>query len=92
MKHVIDDQELFLKQVVPSPPPTESFSELPPLINDGDTIVVRGFEQPLSKGILNLYFTNEVISGGGPINRIVTKEKEAFIVFTDQSSRLSLIN
>ena len=51
------------------------------------TVVVRGFQQPVHEDKLELYFTNEAKSGGGPIDEIVIKEKEAFIVFTDQASR-----
>ena len=87
-KHVIDEEELSLRQIVQSPPATEPVTELlPPLISDSGTVVVRGFQQPVHKDKLELYFTNETKSGGGPIDEIVIKEKEAFIVFTDQASR-----
>ena len=88
-KHVIDGQELSLKQIVQSPPATEPVTEqLPPLISDSGTIVIRGFQQPIHKDMLDLYFTHEAKSGGGPIDEIVIKEKEAFIVFTDQAGKL----
>ena len=84
MKHVIDDQELTLK---PLPPGTDSlFTELPPLISDSETVVVRGFQEEIHEDMLDLYFTHEAMSGGGPIDKIVIKEKEAFIVFTDRTS------
>ena len=87
-KHVIDDEELYLRRIVQSPPATEPVTELqPPLISDSGTIVVRGFQQPVHKDWLDLYFTNEAKSGGGPIDEIVIIEEEAFIVFTDQASR-----
>ena len=86
MKHVIDGQELSLKQIVQSPPTTESFTELPLLVNDGGTIVIR-FQQLIHEDMIKQYFTNETLSGGGPIERIVMKEIEAFIVFTDQASK-----
>ena len=87
-KHVIDEEELSLRQIVQSPPATEPVTELlPPLISDSGTVVVRGFQQPVHKDELELYFTNEAKSGGGSIDEIVIKEKEAFIVFTDQASR-----
>ena len=89
-KHVIDGEELFLKQIVQLPPATEPVTELlPPLISDSGTVVVRGlFQQPVHKDWLDLYFTHEAKSGGGPIDEIVIKEKEAFVVFTDQASKL----
>ena len=92
MKHVIDGQELTLRQIVPSP--ADSFTELPPLISGSGTVIVRGFQQEMHKDMLELYFTHEAKSGGGPIDKIVMKEKEAFIVFTDQASRviIQLIN
>ena len=87
MKHVIDGQELTLRRIVPSPPATEFSTELPPLINDDSgAVVVRGFQQEVRKGVLELYFTHEVLSGGGPIDKIMIKEKEAYIVFTDKAS------
>ena len=86
MKHVIDDQELSLKQIVQSPPTTESFTELPLLVNDSGTVVIR-FQQLIHEDMIKQYFTNESLSGGGPIDKIVMKEKEAFIVFTDQASK-----
>ena len=87
MKHVIDDQELTLTLIVPSPPATDSlFTELPPLISDSGTVVVRGLQQEIHKDVLELYFTHEAISGGGPIDKIVIKEKDIFIVFTDRTS------
>ena len=89
MKHVIDDEELTLKAIIPSPPATDSFIEPPPLIDDGGTVVVRGFQQELSKDMLDLYFTHKAKSGGGPVDNIVIKDKEAFIVFTDQASKHS---
>ena len=89
LKHVIDGEELALNQIVQSPPATEPVAELlPPLISDSGTVVVRGFQQPIYKDMLELYFTNEAKSGGGPIDDIVIKEKEAFVVFTDQTSKL----
>ena len=88
-KHVIGGEELFLKKIVQSPPAAEPVTELlPPLIGDSRTVVVRGFQQPVHKDWLDLYFTHEVKSGGGPIDEIMIKEKEAFIVFTDQASKL----
>ena len=97
-KHIIDGEELFLKQIVQSAPTTESFTELPPLINDGGagqvavsrTVVVSGFQHPIHEYILELYFTNETKSGGGPVDKIMTKEKEVYITFTDQTSRLNI--
>ena len=91
MKHVIDDQELTLRQIVSSPPATDLFTELPPLTNDSGTVVVRGFQQEVHKDVLELYFTHEPLSGGGPIDKIVMNEKEAFIVFTDQASKIQTI-
>ena len=85
-KHVIDDEELILREIIPSPPPTDSFTELPPLVDNGGTVVVRGFHQTISKEMLELYFTHEAKSGGGPVDDIVIKGKEAFVVFTDQAS------
>ena len=90
-KHVIDGEELSLKPIVQSPPETdhEPVAELlPPLISDSGTVVVRRFQQPIHKDMLELYFTHEAKSGGGSIDEIVIKEKEAFIVFTDQASKL----
>ena len=84
--HFIDGQELSIKQTSQSPHETGSFSEPLPLFSDSRTIVVRGFQQPIHKDALDLYFTNELKSGGGPIDRIVMKEKEIFIVFSDQAS------
>ena len=81
-----DDKELSLKQVVPLPSAIGSFTEIPPLINDSGTVVVRGFQQEVHKDMLELYFTHERKSGGGPIDKIVTKEKEAYVVFSDQAS------
>ena len=86
--HIIDGEELSLNQIVQSPPATEPVTELmPPLISDSGTVVVRGFQQPIHKEVLELYFTHEAKSGGGPIDEIVIKEKEAFIGFTDQASK-----
>ena len=86
MKHVIDSHELTLRRIAPSLPATDFSTELPPLINDSGTIVVRGFQQEVHKDMLELYFTHEKMSGGGPIDKIVTKEKEAYVVFSDQAS------
>ena len=84
-KHIIDGEELSLNQIAPA---TEPVTELlPPLISDSGTVVVRGFQQPIHKEVLELYFTHEAKSGGGPIDEIVIKEKEVFIVFTDQASK-----
>ena len=88
-KHVINGEELPLKQIIQSPTATESVTELlSPLISDSGTIVIRGFQQPVHKDKLDLYFTHEAKSGGGPIDEIVIKKKEAFIVFSDQASKL----
>ena len=84
-KHVIDCEKLSFKHIVQSPPVTEL---LPPLISDSGTVVVRGFQQPVHEYMLDLYFTHEAKSGGGPIDQIEIKEREAFIVFTDQASKL----
>ena len=72
------------------PPATESYIKPLTMINDGGTVVVRGFQQPMHESMLDLYFTNELKSGGGPIDRIVMKEKEIFVMFTDQESRFIL--
>ena len=61
-----------------------------PMINDGGTVVVRGFQQPMHESMLDLYFINELKSGGGPIDRIVMKEKVIFVMFADQESRFIL--
>ena len=89
MKHVIDDEELILREIVPSPPATDSFIEPLPLIDDSGTIVVRGFQQELREEMLELYFTDKARSGGGPVDNIMIKDKEAFVVFTDQASKHS---
>ena len=54
------------------------------------TVVVRGFQQPISQEMIELYFTNSSKSGGGDISNIVMKEKEIFIVFTNQAGGLYL--
>ena len=89
MKHVIDGEEVTVKEIIPLPPATDSFTEMPPLSDDSGTIVVRGFTQTVSKEMLELYFTHEAKSGGGPVDNIVIKEKEAFVMFTNQASRHS---
>jgi len=86
MKHFIGGQELSLEQVKQLPVP-ETTATLP-LITDAGTIVVRGFQQPISKGIVELYFTNTSKSGGGEIANILIREKEMFIVFTDQTGMI----
>jgi len=83
MKHVIDGQDLSLKKVKQPPVPETT---TPPLVTDGGTIVVRGFQHPISQEMMDLYFTNPLKSGGGEITKIVMREKEVYIVFTDQSS------
>lgn len=88
-KHVIDEQDLSIKEL---PPAIESSIEPFSMVNDGGTVVVRGFQQPVHESMLDLYFTNELKSGGGPIDRIVMKEKEIFVVFTDQESRSFFIS
>ena len=86
MKHVVDGQELSLELVkqppVPEPPVTL------PLVTDGHTVVVRGFQQLIHKDMMDLYFTNPAKSGGGDITDIVMREKEVFIVFTDQTGMI----
>jgi len=57
-----------------------------PVNNGGGTIVVRGFQHPISKEMMELYFTNSQTSGGGDITDImidVMTTKEVFIVFAD---------
>jgi len=83
MKHFIGGQELSLEQVKQLPVP-ESTATLP-VVNDNGTIVVRGFQQPINKEIMELYFTNTSKSGGGKIADIVIREKEVFIVFTNRT-------
>ena len=89
MKHVIDGEEVTVKEIIPLPPATDSFTEMPPLSDDSGTIVVRGFTKTVSKEMLEVYFTHEAKSGGGPVDNIVIKEKEAFVMFTNQASRHS---
>ena len=88
MKLVSGDEELSPKQVAPLPSATDSFTEIAPFINDSKTVVVRGFQQTVYEDMLELYFTHEAMSGGGPIDKIVIKE--AFIVFTNPTSRLAI--
>ena len=54
------------------------------------TVAVRGFQQPISQEMMELYFTNASKSGGGDISDIVMKEKEIFIMFTNQAGGLYL--
>jgi len=83
MKHVIDGVDLSLEQVL-QPPVPETTPTLP-LVSDGGTIVVRGFQHPIHQEMVDLYFTNASKSGGGEITDIVMREKEVYIVFTDQA-------
>jgi len=71
-------------QEVKQLPVTEPLAGLP-LVSSG-TIVVRGFQYPISKEMMELYFTNSLTSGGGNITDIVMDvmtTKEVFIVFAD---------
>ena len=86
MKLFTGDEELSSKQVAPLPSATRSFTGTPPFINDNNGVVVRGFQQTMHEDVLELYFTHEAMSGGGPIDKIMIKEKEAYIVFTDKAS------
>jgi len=55
-------------------------------VTSGGTIVVRGFQHPISKEMMELYFMNPLASGGGDITDIVIDvmtTKEVFIVFAD---------
>ena len=88
MKHVVDGQELSLHQVKQLPVP-ETTATLPP-ITDGGMVVVRGFQQPISQDMMELYFTNTSKSGGGDVADIVMREKEVFILFTDQAGMICM--
>jgi len=71
-------------QEVKQLPVTEPLAGLP--LVSGGTIVVRGFQHPISKEMMELYFTNSLTSGGGDITDIVIDvmtTKEVFIVFDD---------
>ena len=72
-------------------PVTEPLAGLP--VNFGGTIVVRGFQHPISKEMIELYFTNPLMSGGGDIIDTmidVMTTKEVFIVFADHKGWFGL--
>ena len=86
MKHVIDGHELSLKQV--KQPQVPDIAATLPLVTGGGTIVVRGYQHPISQEMIDLYFTNASKSGGGEIADIVMREEEVYIVFTEQTGML----
>ena len=86
MKHVIDGHELSLKQV--KQPQVPDITATLPLVTGGGTVVVRGYQHPISQEMIDLYFTNASKSGGGKIANIVIREKEVYIVFTEQTGMI----
>jgi len=48
-----------------------------------DTVVVRGLVEHKDESLLDLYFTNKVVSGGGEVKKVEFKGTEAYVTFID---------